>query len=60
VRLTFAWGARIPDPSRLFKASLEGKVRRVIDIHEDEKVSASAFKALVKAAVAQNLPTASW
>ena len=58
VKLTFAWGARIPDPSRLFNSSLEGNTRRAIDIHEGEKVDAGAFKALVKAAVAQNGPPA--
>ena len=54
VKLTFARGARIPDPSRLFNSSLEGNTRRAIDIHEGEKVDAGAFKTLVKAAVAQN------
>jgi hypothetical protein len=54
VKLTFAAGARIPDPSRLFNSSLEGNTRRAIDIHEGEKVDAGAFKALVKAAVAEN------
>ena len=54
VKLTFAQGARIPDPSRLFNSSLEGNTRRAIDIHEGEKVDATAFKALVKAAVAHN------
>jgi hypothetical protein len=54
VKLTFARGASIPDPSQLFNASLEGNTRRAIDIHEGEKVDARAFKALVKAAVAQN------
>ncbi len=54
VKLTFAHGARIPDPSRLFNSSLEGNTRRAIDIHEGERVDAGAFKALVKAAVAQN------
>lgn len=54
VKLTFARGARIPDPSRLFNSSLEGNTRRAIDIHEGEKVDAGAFKALVEAAVAQN------
>ena len=54
VKLTFARGARIPDPSRLFNSSLEGNTRRAIDIHEGEKVDAAAFQALVKAAVAQN------
>jgi hypothetical protein len=59
VKLTFARGARIPDPSRLFNSSLEGNTRRAIDINEGEKVDAGAFKALVKAAVAQNGPPAS-
>ena len=54
VKLTFARGASIQDPSRLFNASLEGNTRRAIDIHEGEKVDAHAFKALVKAAVARN------
>ena len=54
VKLTFAKGAGIPDPSRLFNSSLEGKVRRAIDLREGEKVDVRAFKALVKAAVAQN------
>ena len=54
VKLTFAQGARIPDPSRLFNSSLEGNTRRAIDIHEGETVDAGAFKALVTAAVAQN------
>jgi hypothetical protein len=54
VKLTFARGARIPDPSRLFNSSLEGKTRRAIDIGEGTKVDAGAFKELVKAAVAQN------
>jgi hypothetical protein len=56
VKLTFARGAGIPDPSRLFNSSLEGNTRRAIDIHEGEKVDAGAFKALVKAAVAANPP----
>ena len=54
VKLTFARGARIPDPSRLFNSSLEGNTRRAIDIHEGEKVDAGAFRALIKAAVAHN------
>jgi hypothetical protein len=54
VKLTFAKGASIPDPSRLFNSSLEGNTRRAIDIHEGEEIDASAFKALVTAAVAQN------
>jgi len=58
VKLTFARGARILDPSRLFNSSLEGNTRRAIDIHEGEKVDAVAFKALVKTAVAQNGPPA--
>jgi hypothetical protein len=49
---------RVPDPSRLFNASLEGNTRRAIDIHEGEMVDVGAFKALVKAAVAQNGPPA--
>jgi hypothetical protein len=58
VKLTFARGAKTPDPSRLFNSSLEGNTRRAIDIHEGEKVDARAFKALVKAAVAHNGPPA--
>ena len=54
VKLTFARGASLPDPLRLFNSSLEGKTRRAIDIHEGEKVDARAFKTLVKAAVARN------
>ena len=54
VKLTFAQGATIPDPTRLFNSSLEGGTRRAIDIHEGDKVDAGAFKALVKAAVAHN------
>ena len=56
VKLTFARGAGVADPSRLFNSSLEGKTRRAIDLHEGERVDAAAFKALVKAAVAQNGP----
>ena len=54
VKLTFARGASLPDPSRLFNSSLEGNTRRAIDIREGEKVDPRAFKALVKAAVARN------
>ncbi len=54
VKLTFARGASLPDPAGLFNSSLEGNMRRAIDIREGEKVEARAFKALVKAAVAQN------
>ena len=56
VKLTFAQGARIPDPSRLFNSSLEGNTRRAIDIREGETVDARAFQALVSSAVAQNGP----
>ena len=58
VKLTFAKGASLADPSHLFNASLEGGTRRAIDIHEGETVDARAFKALVKAAVAQNVDSA--
>lgn len=54
VKLTFAQGAGLPDPRRLFNASLEGGTRRAIDLHEGEKVDPTAFKALIKAAVAGN------
>jgi hypothetical protein len=54
VKLTFAKGASLPDPKQVFNASLEGKTRRAIDIHEGEKVDANAFKALIRAAVALN------
>ena len=54
VKLTFAKGASLKDPSRLFNSSLDGKVRRAIDIHEGEKISDAAFKTLVRQAVALN------
>ena len=54
VKLTFPKGASVKDPKRLFNSSLEGKVRRAIDIHEADKLDASAFKALIRAAVALN------
>jgi len=54
VKLTFAKGALLNDPARLFNSSLDGNVRRAIDIPEGEKVDASAFKALVRQAVALN------
>ena len=54
VKLTFAWGSMIPDPSGLFNASLAGNTRRALDIHDGEEVDAEAFKSLVRAAVAQN------
>jgi hypothetical protein len=54
VKLTFAKGASLQDPAKLFNASLEGNTRRAIDIHEGEKIDAAAFKALIRAAVAFN------
>jgi len=54
VKLTFARGAKVPDPSRLFNSSLEGSTRRAIDIHEGDKLDVRAFKALIRAAVALN------
>lgn len=54
VKLTFAHGAKVPDPARLFNSSLEGNMRRAIDLREGETVDTRAFKALVKAAVAHN------
>src|SRR5262245_28990141 len=54
VKLTFAKGAFLKDPARLFNSSLDGNLRRAIDIHEGEVVDASAFKALVREAVALN------
>ena len=55
VKMTFAKGATLPDPKRLFNSSLEGNLRRAIDIREDGKVDAAALKALIRAAVALNL-----
>jgi hypothetical protein len=55
VKLTFAKGASLQDPSGLFNSSLEGNVRRAIDIHEGEKINETALKALIRAAVALNL-----
>ena len=55
VKLTFAKGASLKDPSRLFNSSLEGNVRRAIDIHEGEKINEAALKELIRAAVALNL-----
>ena len=54
VKLTFAKGASLPDPAKLFNSSLDGNVRRAIDIHEGEEVDAGAFKALIRAAIALN------
>lgn len=58
VKLTFAYGASLPDPKGLFNAPFTGNTRRAIDIHEGESVNATAFKALVKAAVERNNGTA--
>ena len=59
VKLTFAKGAALKDPSGLFNSSLDGNVRRAIDIHEDDKVDAAALKNLIRAAVALNLQSKS-
>ena len=58
VKLTFAKGAALKDPARLFNSSLDGNVRRAIDIHEGEAVNESALKALIREAVARNLENA--
>jgi len=58
VKLTFAKGAHLPDPSGLFNSSLEGNTRRAIDLPEGARVDARAFKALVRAAVAHNAKAA--
>lgn len=55
VKLTFARGAALDDPNGLFNASLEGHMRRAIDLREGDSIDAEAFKALIRAAVAQNL-----
>ena len=54
VKMTFAKGAALKDPSRLFNSSLEGNTRRAIDFHEGEKIDAAALKALIRAAVTLN------
>ena len=54
VKLTFYKGASLKDPAKLFNSSLDGNVRRAIDIHEGEEIDANAFKALIRAAVALN------
>ena len=54
MKLTFAKGASLEDPTGLFNSSLDGNVRRAIDIHEGEEVNAAAFKALIREAVALN------
>ncbi len=58
VKLTFAKGAALKDPAGLFNASLEGNVRRAIDIHEDDEINEDAFKTLIRAAAALNKPSA--
>jgi hypothetical protein len=58
VKFTFAKGASLEDPSRLFNSSLEGNTRRAIDIHEGEKIDEEAFKTLIRAAVALNTESA--
>ena len=55
VKMTFARGADLPDPSRLFNSSLDGNVRRAIDIHQGDKVNEAALRDLIRAAVALNL-----
>lgn len=55
VKLTFAKGAALEDPTGLFNSSLDGNVRRAIDIHEGDKIDEAAFKKLIRAAVAHNL-----
>ena len=55
VKLTFAKGAALDDPSGLFNSSLEGNTRRAIDIHEGDKIDEKALKALIRAAVALNI-----
>lgn len=54
VKLTFAKGAKVKDPKKLFNSSLDGNVRRAIDIHEGDKIDEAAFKALIKAAAKLN------
>jgi len=54
VKLTFAKGASLKDPGRLFNSSLDGNVRRAIDIHEGEEINVTAFKTLIRQAVALN------
>jgi hypothetical protein len=58
VKLTFAKGARLKDPKRLFNSSLEGNIRRAIDLHEGDQIDEAAFKALVREAVGLNKPSA--
>jgi hypothetical protein len=58
VKLTFAKGAALDDPAKLFNSSLDGNVRRAIDIHEGEEVDSGAFQVLIRAAIALNTSTA--
>ena len=57
VKLTFFYGASLKDPARLFNSSLEGNIRRAIDIHKDDAIDEAAFKELIRAAVAFNVAT---
>ena len=57
VKVTFAKGAQLKDPTKLFNSSLDGNVRRAIDLHEGEKIDAAAFKTLIRDAVALNTST---
>jgi hypothetical protein len=57
VKLTFFKGASLKDPAKLFNSSLDGNVRRAIDLHEGEELDATAFKALLRAAIAENQKT---
>jgi hypothetical protein len=59
VKMTFAKGASLPDPAGLFNSSIEGKVRRAIDIHEGEAINEPALRELIRAAVAHNLASKS-
>ena len=58
VKLTFAQGAALDDPSGLFNASLDGNTRRAIDLHEGDRIDAKPFKALIRAAMALNMSQA--
>jgi hypothetical protein len=58
VKVTFAKGASLPDPSRLFNSSLEGNTRRAIDFHEGDAIDDDAFKTLIRAAAALNRSSA--
>ena len=58
VKLTFAKGAKLKDPKKLFNSSLEGNVRRAIDLHEDDRLNEAAFKALIREAIALNKSSA--